>query len=239
MKPASTVMNSGPVARPDNMTKNNDATGSRESRRGQTLVVPGEDLGKSEGFDAGHGVISISGRLKAVKQGKLREKGKSISVEPSHTRYIPRPGDLVIGYIEGCTNNLWFIELGAPFNAILPMSLGPGKVDFGGTRSVMDIGDAVLCRIQEVEETHSSVVTMKGMGLRKIKSGVIEEIDPHLLGKLIGKGGEALRRLKTETECRVVVADNGRMWIDGEFDGILEVRTRLSKISGNSNGSVN
>ena len=239
MKPASTVMNSGPVARPDNMTKNNDATGSRENRRGQTLVVPGEDLGESEGFDAGHGVISISGRLKAVKQGKLREKGKSISVEPSHTRYIPRPGDLVIGYIEGCTNNLWFIELGAPFNAILPMSLGPGKVDFGGTRSVMDIGDAVLCRIQEVEETHSSVVTMKGMGLRKIKSGVIEEIDPHLLGKLIGKGGEALRRLKTETECRVVVADNGRMWIDGEFDGILEVRTRLSKISGNSNGSVN
>lgn len=239
MKPASTVMNSGPVARPDNMTKNNDATGSRENRRGQTLVVPGEDLGESEGFDAGHGVISISGRLKAVKQGKLREKGKSISVEPSHTTYIPRPGDLVIGYIEGCTNNLWFIELGAPFNAILPMSLGPGKVDFGGTRSVMDIGDAVLCRIQEVEETHSSVVTMKGMGLRKIKAGAIEEIDPHLLGKLIGKGGEALRRLKTETECRVVVADNGRMWIDGEFDGILEVRSRLSKISGNSNGRVN
>ena len=68
------------------------------------------------------------------------------------------------------------------------MSLGPGKVDFGGTRSVMDIGDAVLCRVQEVEETHSSVVTMKGMGLRKIRSGVVEEIDPHLLGRIIGKG---------------------------------------------------
>jgi len=232
-------MNSGPVARPDNMTKNIDATRSRGSTRGQTLVVPGEDLGESEGFEAGHGVISISGRLKAVKQGRLREKGSSISIEPSHTRYMPRPGDLVIGYIEGCTNNLWFIELGAPFNAILPMSLGPGKVDFGGTRAVMDIGDAVLCRIQEVEETHSSVVTMKGMGLRKIKSGVVEEIDPHLLGRLIGKGGEALRRLKTETECRIVVADNGRMWIDGELDGILEVRSNLSKISGNSNGGMN
>ena len=232
-------MNSGPVARLDNMTKNIGAAGPRGSARGQTLVVPGEDLGESEGFEAGHGVISISGRLKAVKQGKLREKGRSISVEPIHTRYMPRPGDLVIGYIEGCTNNLWFIELGAPFNAILPMSLGPGKVDFGGTRAVMDIGDAVLCRIQEVEETHSSVVTMKGMGLRKIKSGVIEEIDPHLLCRLIGKGGDALRRLKTETECRIVVADNGRMWIDGELDGILEVRSRLSEISGNSDGGVN
>ena len=128
-------MNSGPVARPDNMTKMNGAAGPRENKRGQTLVVPGEDLGDSEGFEAGHGVMAISGRLKAVKQGRLREKGRSISVEPSHTRYIPRPGDLVIGYIEGCTNNIWFIELGAPFNAILPMSLGPGKIDFGGTRS--------------------------------------------------------------------------------------------------------
>ena len=195
------------------------------------LVVPGEDLGDSDGMEAGHGVLTISGRLRAVKQGRVRNQGSTISVEPVHTRYIPRPSDLVIGYIEGCTNNIWFVELGAPFNAILPMSLGPGKVEFGGTRSIMDIGDAILCRVQEVEETHSSVVTMKGMGLRKIRSGVVEEIDPHLLGRLIGKGGESLRRLKEETECRIVVADNGRMWIDGELDGILAVRNRLSQIS--------
>tara|TARA_Y100000768_G_scaffold103957_2_gene76060 strand:+ start:8081 stop:8707 length:627 start_codon:yes stop_codon:yes gene_type:complete len=206
--------------------------------RGQALVVPGEDLGESEGQEAGHGVLSISGRLKAIKQGIIRKKGALVSVEPKHTRYMPRPGDLVIGFIEGCTNNIWFIELGAPFNAILPMSLGPGKVDFGGTRSVMDVGDAVLCRIQEVEETHSSVVTMKGMGLRKIRSGTIEEIDPHLLGRLIGKGGESLRRLKEDTECRIVVADNGRMWIDGEFEGILEVRKRLFELSASVKGGV-
>lgn len=230
-------MNSRPVARLDNMTKKSGATGSR-SVRGQTLVVPGEDLGESEGQEAGHGVLSISGRLKAIKQGIIRKKGDLVSVEPKHTRYMPRPGDLVIGFIEGCTNNIWFIELGAPFNAILPMSLGPGKVDFGGTRSVMDVGDAVLCRIQEVEETHSSVVTMKGMGLRKIRSGTIEEIDPHLLGRLIGKGGESLRRLKEDTECRIVVADNGRMWIDGEFEGILEVRKRLFELSASVKGSV-
>ncbi len=230
-------MNSRPVARLDNMTKKSGATGSR-SVRGQALVVPGEDLGESEGQEAGHGVLSISGRLKAIKQGIIRKKGDLVSVEPKHTRYMPRPGDLVIGFIEGCTNNIWFIELGAPFNAILPMSLGPGKVDFGGTRSVMDVGDAVLCRIQEVEETHSSVVTMKGMGLRKIRSGTIEEIDPHLLGRLIGKGGESLRRLKEDTECRIVVADNGRMWIDGEFEGILEVRKRLFELSASVKGGV-
>lgn len=224
-------MNIRPVARPDNMSKKNDAGGPRMNGRAQSLVIPGDDLGKSDGMDAGHGTISISGRIRAVKQGKVRKQGGTVSVEPVHTRYIPRPSDLVIGYIEGCTNNIWFVELGAPFNAILPMSLGPGKVEFGGTRSIMDVGDTILCRVQEVEETHSSVVTMKGMGLRKIRSGVVEEIDPHLLGRLIGKGGESLRRLKEETECRIVVADNGRMWIDGELDGILSVRHRLQQIS--------
>jgi len=103
----------------------------------------------------------------------------------------------------------------------------------------MDIGDAILCRIQEVEETHSSVVTMKGMGLRKIRSGVIEEIAPHLLGLLIGKGGESLRRLKEGTDCRIVVADNGRMWIDGDLDGILDVRESLNSISEKHQGGVN
>ena len=213
------------------MSKKKNAGGPRGNGRAQLLVVPGEDLADPDGTAAGHGVLPISGRLRAVKQGRVRNQGSTISVEPVHTRYIPRPSDLVIGYIEGCTNNIWFVELGAPFNAILPMSLGPGKVEFGGTRSIMDIGDAILCRVQEVEETHSSVVTMKGMGLRKIRSGVVEEIDPHLLGRLIGKGGESLRRLKEETECRIVVADNGRMWIDGELDGILAVRNRLSQIS--------
>ena len=123
----------------------------------------------------------MEGRLRATKQGRMMHKGSTVTVEPLHTRYIPRPSDLAIGFIEGCTNNIWFVELGAPFNAILPMSLGPGKVEFGGTRSVMDIGEAILCRVQEVEETHSSVVTMKGMGLRKIRSGVIEEIDLSLI----------------------------------------------------------
>ena len=144
---------------------------------------------------------------------------------------MPRPGDLVIGYIEGCTNNIWFVDIGAPFNAILPMSLGPSKADFGGTRSVIDIGEAILCRVQEVEETHSSVVTMKGMGLRKIRSGAVENIDPHLLGRLIGKQGKALRQLKEESECRVIVGDNGRLWIDGDFNGTLEVRNRLRSLT--------
>ena len=228
---ASTVMKGGRVARPDNISVSNEAGGPRNQGRASLLVTPGEDLGESEGHEAGHGVLVLDGRLRATKHGRVNENGIEIAIEPLRTAYTPRPSDLVIGYVEGCTNNIWFIDIGAPFNAILPMSLGPGKAAFGGTRSLMDIGEAVLCRVQEVEETHSSVVTMKGMGLRKIRSGNIEQVDPHLLGRLTGNGGKALRQLKEDTDCRIIVADNGRVWVDGEFDGIVAVRDQLNAMS--------
>ena len=219
------------VARLDNMTERKNAAGPQDSQRVPQLVAPGEDLGDSGGYEVGHGVIAINGRIRATKNGRTNVNGKIISVEPRRTAYVPRPGDLVIGFVEGCTNNIWFVDSGAPFNAILPMSLGPSKTDFGGTRSVIDIGEAILCRVQEVEETHSSVVTMKGMGLRKIRSGAIEIIDPHLLGRLIGKQGKALRQLKEESECRVIAGENGRLWIDGDFEGTSDVRNRLREIT--------
>ena len=56
-------------------------------------------------------------------------------------------------------------------------------------------------------------------------------MDPHLLGHLIGKGGSFLRAMKMETDCRIVVTDNGRLWIDGDLENILEVRKRIENIS--------
>tara|TARA_B100000401_G_scaffold375450_1_gene275467 strand:- start:139 stop:804 length:666 start_codon:yes stop_codon:yes gene_type:complete len=211
------------------MSKNADAPHKFEKKLG--IVIPGDDLGEINDKLAGHGVLEINGRFTAIKRGILNEKERVVSVEPIHSKYIPRPrpSDLVIGYIEGCTNNIWFVDIGAPFNAILPMSLGPSKAEFGGARSVIDIGEAIICRVQEVEETHSSVVSMKGMGLRKINSGIVEQLPPHLIGRIIGKGGKFLSELKSNSECRIVVADNGRIWVDGEITGIFKVRNTISK----------
>jgi len=212
------------------MSGKNNAGGPQDSQ----IVVPGENLGLSEEFEAGHGVIIRNDNLMATKNGKLKINGKIISIEPLHSQYVPRPSDLVIGFVEGCTNNIWFIDIGAPFNAILPMSLGPSKASFGSTRQGLDIGEAILCRIQEVEETHSSVVTMKGMGLRKIRSGSIDDIDPHLIVELSRDGNNSLRNMKEANDCRIITADNGRIWIDGEIDGIISVRNDLNEISINS-----
>ena len=197
--------------------------------RGTRLVTPGALLGASEGRRVGHGVVENAGQLIAVKLGTLVENDDEVSVIPSHTKYTPRPGDLVIGVVEAVQSNLWFLDINAPFNALLPMSLGPGKSEFGGARNVLNVGFSVLCRIQEVDETHSSVVTMKGLGLRRLDSGIVEEIPPHLMQSLFSNS-EVLKSLKSSTNCRIILADNGRMWIDGDTNSISDIISRIEKV---------
>ena len=84
-------MKGWPVARPDTMSRESSADGPRDSRRA-LVVVPGEDLGVSEGHEAGHGVLVVDGRLKSTKQGRMNKKGNTVTVEPLHTTYMPRPG---------------------------------------------------------------------------------------------------------------------------------------------------
>jgi len=207
-----------------------DSTPPEQASGAVRLVHPGERIGGHDGAEAGHGIRRIDGELVAMRMGTLQENGQTVSVEPLSSRYTPRAGDLVIGLVEGMTNNIWFMDIGASFNAILPMSLAPWKVEFGAVREHLGVGEAVLCRVQEVDETHSAVATMKGMGLRKLKSGMLETIPPHIIPAVIGKGGEMLQTLKELGDCRIVVGQNGRVWLDGEQDGMREIRSALKLI---------
>ena len=69
------------------------------------------------------------------------------------------------------------------------MSLGPGKVDFGGTRSQWTSAMLYLpgprSRGNALKRCHH-----EGNGATKDSFRSVEEIDPHLLGRIIGKGAK-------------------------------------------------
>ena len=94
----------------------------------------------------------------------------------------------------------------------------------------MDVGSAVLCRVQEVDENHGAVVTMKGMGLRKLNSGFVDRVPPHLLSRVVGVEGIMLKSIKEASDCRMVVGQNGRIWIEGDASGTRLARAALSVI---------
>ena len=160
-------------------------TGAKEGAE-LRLVTPGEAIGASSGKRAGTGTIISGDSIISTKLGWAKENNDVLFVDPIFAKYLPRSGDLVIGIIESVRNNLWFAEVNAPFNGLLPMSLAPWKVEFGSTRQHLGIGDAALARIQEVDETHNMVLTMKGVGLRRLNEGAVVSIPVNLIDTLRG-----------------------------------------------------
>lgn len=191
------------------------------------LVTPGEAIGASSGVRAGTGTLKQGNEIISTKLGWAKENNGVVFVDPIYSAYLPRSGDLVIGIVESVRNNLWFAEVNGPFNGLLPMSLAPWKVEFGAAREHMDIGDVMLARVQEVDEAHNIVITMKGVGLRKLKEGTVLDLPVNLVKLVRSDNDSILNSLKEVSDCRIIVADNGRMWVDGSLENISMVRDAI------------
>lgn len=218
-----------PVGRPEGVTISQGRSGRSQTKQ-RTWVAPGQTVGTPGDVRAGALVTQHDGQLLATAMGYLQTKGGEASVQPVKGGYMPSSGDLVIAYVSAVMNNMWILDVGGPFDAILPMSLAPWKVEYGDARRHMDVGEAVLARVQEVDETHRVVGTMKGMGLRKLASGYVERVPQPAVSVLMAADGRLLARLKEASECRIIVAHNGRVWIDGDATGIQWAREALGMI---------
>mgnify|MGYP001371399211 CR=1 FL=1 len=80
------------------------------------------------------------------------------------------------------------------------------------------------------DEAHNIVLTMKGVGLRRLKEGIMSDISMNHISRLRGENDSTLRQLKEVSDCRIIVAENGRVWVDGDSDGITFMRTVLELV---------
>jgi exosome complex component RRP4 len=146
----------------------------------------------------------------------------SISVVPLSGQYIPIRGDLVIGKIVDIGPSNWLVDINSPYPAPLHVNEVPWRVEFGETRKFMQIGDIVLLKIAGVDEVKRIGVSMQDHGLRKLTGGMVTEVSPSKVPRVIGKNGSMIQMLKNMTGCRVYVGQNGRIWIDGDLDNIIK-----------------
>ncbi|CAI8231577.1 MAG: Uncharacterised protein [Methanobacteriota archaeon] len=191
----------------------------------ERLVIPGDTIGESGDFTAGSGVIKVENKLIATQLGHVKENNGTVYLEACNSAYMPRSGDLVIGFVTSMRGNLWMFNIGGPFEALLPMSLSPWNTQFGDLEEHMGVGDYALLRVQEVDSQHGVVCTMKGIGLRKITTGVVENIGSNSIKMFVGSEGNNLQKIKKNTGCRITVAENGKIWIEGDEEGISKVRS--------------
>ena len=78
----------------------------------------------------------------------------------------------------------------------------------------MRIGDMVVAKIKDVNRK-AVYLTMKLRGLGRIDEGMIMQVNPNKVPRIIGKEGSMISLIKDETGCMVTVGQNGLVWIKG------------------------
>ena len=192
-------------------------------------VTPGEVVDVS-GDIGQHFATTENGHVATVF-GRVMTRNSETSIVPYRQPYFPATGDLVVGMVASVRNNMWIVDVGGPFEAILPQSHVPWRSGYGQTSAQMPTGSILLGRILDVDETMRCVVTMKGVGMRRLSQGVVVEVPVASLGRIIGSSGSTIKRLKEGSGCRAIVGSNGRIWIDGELNGINWLRETILMIA--------
>jgi exosome complex component RRP4 len=200
---------------------------SKENTR--EIVVPGDLLAISS-KRAGPGTYSQGGKIFAAQLGIKTVRPDSISVVPLAGRYLPVTGDLVVGKIVDVGASNWLVDINSPYPSPLHVNEVPWRVEFGETRKFMQVGDIVLLKIVAVDELKRISVSMQDHGLRKLTGGMVIEVSPSKVPRVIGKNGSMIQMLKNETACRIYVGQNGRIWIDGELDNIVRAVQAIKMI---------
>ncbi len=192
--------------------------GSNDSKEGaREIVVPGDLLAISS-KRAGPGTFSEGGKIFAAQLGIKIVRPDSISVVPLSGQYMPMRGDLVVGKIVDVGASNWLVDINSPYPSPLHVNEVPWRVEFGETRKFMSVGDVVLLKVVGVDEVKRVSVSMQDHGLRKLSGGMVIEMSPSKVPRVIGKNGSMIQTLKNMTGCRIYVGQNGRIWIDGELD---------------------
>ena len=180
------------------------------------LVVPGEILAEDD-YYAGRGTFQENGKVCSNLLGLVSLRNKKISVIPLKSKYLPKKGDVVIGKIDDVRFSMWGVDINSPYPGILPASevFGRDKKDLS---RVFDIGDVLFLRIVDVDEVKKVKLGLKGRGMGKFKGGIIVDIAPTKVPRLIGKKGSMINMIKDKTGCKIVVGQNGLVWVKGKQD---------------------
>ena len=179
------------------------------------IVIPGEIIAKGAGFLPGEGTEKRGDEIVAIKFGLSEENDKLVKVIPLSGVYQPRRGNIVIGKVENLTFNGWLIDIGTSGNGFLPVAEVPRYVNKNDLAEVMDFGDMVVAQIAEVNKRGVDL-TIRSRGLGALNEGIIIQINPNKVPRVIGKEGSMISLIKDETKCRITVGQNGLIWIEGD-----------------------
>lgn len=203
------------------------------------LVIPGEILAE-EDYYSGRGTFKDGDTICSSLMGLVSLRNKKISVIPLKSKYIPKKGDVVIGTVDDVRFSMWGLNINSPYSGILPASEVFGREKKQLSR-VFTVGDVLFLRVVDVDEVKKAKLGLKGRGMGKFKGGILVDISPTKVPRLIGKKGSMINMIKERTGCKIVVGQNGLVWVRGnrEMEQITKNIVHLIEDEAHTSGLTN
>jgi len=196
------------------------------------IVVPGEILASGMGYLPSKGSYREGDNVIASRLGMVNVDGKVIRIIPMSGRYQPKAGDVIIGKVIDVLFSGWKLETNTAYAAMLSMKDGSSEYIAKGAdlTKYYDVGDYAVVKIVNVTSQNLIDLTMRGPGLKKLNGGRVIEVSTHKVPRIIGKQGSMISMIKRATDCRIVVGQNGLVWLDGEPQNELIAINTIRKI---------
>lgn len=182
------------------------------------IVVPGEEITSGIDYVPSTGTYREGDKIIASQLGMLNVSGRVIKLIPLSGRYMPKAGDVVIGKISNMSFSNWFIDIGYAYEAALSLKDATSEfIDRGADLSkYFDFGEIIAVKVTNVTASNAIDLSMKGPGLKKLKGGRIIHVTPSKVPRIIGKQASMVNMIKEKTGCRIVVGQNGWIWLESE-----------------------
>ena len=181
------------------------------------LVAPGEVLAEGSYFP-GENTYREGNKVYASKIGLAELVANKIVVVPLKGCYIPRVDDFVIGRVVDIAMSGWTMDISSPYPAYLPLSETPASRGMAVRKDlakVFNVGDLVMAEVIAFDRTRDPLLTVRGRGLGKVISGRVVHISAAKIPRLIGRKGSMISLLKKETNCEIIVGQNGTVLVSG------------------------
>ncbi|MBI4392518.1 MAG: hypothetical protein HY556_01790 [Euryarchaeota archaeon] len=201
-----------------------------EQGTAKEVVIPGDLVDDSGQLRPGANTYKEGNRIYAMRLGLKAVRGDTVNVISLSGRYDPQRGDMVIGTVVETGPSNWYISIGAPSDVGMHVNDVPWRVDFGETAKFLNTGDTVLIKIFHVDEIKKVQVTMKDRQCRKLTGGLVFEVAPSKVARIVGRNGSMIGLVKNATSTRMFVGQNGVIWIDGEPADVALATACIRKI---------